>query len=350
MKQPISSKNTKNQIIDAYEALLKQVEEKKTEEPKKVQEQQQKLELTQKAKTLSDQGIVKDIAELKVSVSSVLDKLGVKITDEYNKFEELQKAIAIEKQNLQDLYSLSANTDSLAVMLLAQKEQKEKFEQEMNTKKTELDVHIKSESEKFDILMIDKRTLWKKEQEEHTLQTKETIELLKKNRTREEEEYIYNLKIDRKKEVDTYNEKLQKQEKDLKEKKTAFEKEFTERRVEIEAAEAELKALREENTTFPAKQEKAITNAVTDAITKIKTQHQFETELKAKGVEGELNLKDQTISALNTKIKEMDASMKEMSQKTSKAETSVKDIALKAIESSSAKPYVVERNNDIKTD
>ena len=68
-------------------------------------------------------------------------------------------------------------------------------------------------------------------------------------------------------------------------------------------------------------------------------------QLREKEVEGELKLKDQTISALNSKIKEMEASMKEMSQKTAVAETSVKEIAIKAIESKS-KSYFIEKNRD----
>ena len=40
MEQEVSTKNTKNEILAAYDELLKKVQEKKTDEPKKVQEQQ----------------------------------------------------------------------------------------------------------------------------------------------------------------------------------------------------------------------------------------------------------------------------------------------------------------------
>ena len=76
MEKKVTIKSTKNQIMDAYNDLLKKLQTNKTEEPKKVQEQQQKIELTDKAKTMSNEGIVKNLADLKVSVSSELDKLG----------------------------------------------------------------------------------------------------------------------------------------------------------------------------------------------------------------------------------------------------------------------------------
>ena len=135
MESNVTVKNTKNQILDAYNDLLQKLQVQRTEEPKKVQEQKKKEELVGSAKLLSNEGIVKGIADLKVNLSSALDQLGDSYITEYKKFEELQQAINVEKQNLEDLYQLSANTDSLAVMLLAQKEKREQFEIEMNERK-----------------------------------------------------------------------------------------------------------------------------------------------------------------------------------------------------------------------
>jgi hypothetical protein len=345
MEQKVSIKSTKNQIMDGYNELLRKLQSQKTEEPKKVQEQQQKIGLTDKAKSLSNQGIVEGIANLKVSVSAELDKLGDKFAAEYKKFEELQQAITIEKQNLEDLYQLSANTDSLAVMLLAQKEKREQFEQEMEQRKQELTEKINTEKDRHETEITEKRSLWKKEQTDQILVAKEEAIKIKKEREREEEEYKYTLKINRKKEIDLYEEKKQKLEKELAEKKAAFEKEFTERKAAIEAAETELLELRKKNTGFPTELEKAVNNAIKSTVEKMETTHKFEVQLREKEVEGELKLKEQTILAMNGKIKEMENNIKEMSQKTAKAETSVKDIAMKAIESSS-KQYIIERSNE----
>lgn len=341
MESDVSVKNTKNQILDAYNDLLQKLQVQRTEEPKKVQEQKKKEELVGNAKSLSNQGIVKGIAELKVNLSSALDQLGDKFITEYKNFEELQQAINVEKQNLEDLYQLSANTDSLAVMLLAQKEKKEQFEIEMTERKLELTGKINLENENHETEIQGKRVLWKKEQAEQVFTVKEEAAKTKKEREREGEEYQYNLKINRKKEVDQYEEKKQKLEKELTEKKTAFEKEFQERKIKIEEAETELLELRKKNSAFPAEMEKAVNTAVKTETEKLQSAHQFEKELKEIEVVGELKLKDQTIDTLKTKIKEMEISIKDMSQKTTTAESSVKDIAIKAIESSS-KPYYIE--------
>ena len=346
MESEISTKNTKSEILSAYDELLKKIQDKKTEEPKKVQEQQKQENLVKKAASLSNESIVKGIAGLKVELASTLDKLGENLVSEFRKFEELQQAITVEQKNLEDLYQLSVVADSLSVMLLAQKEKKEQFEEEIASRKTEFNENMNSEKERFETEMAEKKALWKKEQETWQQKNKEESEETKKNRTRAEEEYQYNLKISRKKEADIYEEKKQKLEKDLTEKRIAFEKEFAEREVKIKESEAELKELRTRNAAFPADLEKAVNASVLTVTEKLETTFRFEKELREKEALGELKLKEQIIETLKSKIKDMEINMKELSQKTATSEASVKDIAIKAIESTS-KPYFVEKTREV---
>jgi hypothetical protein len=163
---------------------------------------------------------------------------------------------------------------------------------------------------------------------------------------RAEEEYQYSIKITRKKEVDLYEEKKQKLEKDLADQRIAFEKEFAEREVKIKEAEAELKELRTRNAAFPADLEKAVNASVLAVTEKLETTFRFEKELREKEAQGELKLKEQIIETLKSKIKDMEITMKELSQKANNSEVSVKDIAIKAIESTS-KPYFVEKSREV---
>jgi hypothetical protein len=342
MEPEMSVKNTKNEILAAYEELMKKVQDKKTDEPKKIQEQQKQETIVKNTAALSHEGIVKEISGLKVSLSSSLDKLNENYLTEFRKFEELQQAIQYEKRQLEELYQLSASTDSLSAMLLAQKEKKEQFELEMAVRKAELEEKIKNEKERFDTEMAEKRGQWKKEQEMYAAQTKESLEEKKKVQTREDEEYQYNLKISRKKESDQYEEKKQKLEKELVDKKAAFEKDFAGRETKIKEAEAELNDLRIKCSSFPAELEKTV-NEVTKALSeKLETNFRFEKELKQKETEGDLKLKEQIIETLRAKIKDIETTTKEFSQKAVTAEASVKDIAIRAIESS-AKPYFIEK-------
>jgi DNA-binding transcriptional MerR regulator len=73
---------------------------------------------------------------------------------------------------------------------------------------------------------------------------------------------------------------------------------------------------------------------------------EFESKLIEKQNEGELKLKEQTIISLQEKIKEMQAQIKELTQKANLAESNVKDIAVKAIESSSKIQVFPAKEND----
>jgi len=325
----LSTKNTKNEILAAYDELLQKTQESKTEEPKKVQEKQIQETIVKTAAASSYDGIVKNLSNMKIELSSSLDKLGDRFVSEFKKFEELQQAIQIEKKSLDDLYQLSVTTDSLSVMLLAQKEKKKQYEDEMAALKS-----------KFEEDMSQSRLQWKKQQEETTEKLKEDADTLKKNRQRDEEDYQYTLKLTRKKETDLYEEKKAKLEKELAEKKATFEKDFAEREAKIKSAEKELAELKARNEAFPAEMEKAISAAVKNETARLKIENGFEKDLTAKQTEGEMKLKEQTILALQSKIKDLELTIKELTTKAVTAEASVKDIAIKAIESSSKIQFV----------
>jgi len=356
MTQEISTKNTKNQIMAAYEELLEKVQEQKSEEPKKLQEEARKKEVITTASRNSSEGIINGIGSLKLGVAKELDKLSEQLTAEYKKLEDIQKAITLEKQNLEDLYQLTANADSLAAMLMAQKEVKARFESEMAEKKAALEDELKNKKLSFDEKLSDEKEAlettmklqkeqWKIESQKWNEGQKELKESTDKQRKREEEEYLYNLKLTRKKETDIYEEKKAKLEKDLAEKKAAFEKEMAEREANVLANETELKDLRTRAANFPKELDAAVTNTNKTVSEMLKREFKFETELSAKQNEGELKLKDQTIVTLQSKIKDIETSLKELSAKASTAEATSKDIAMKAIDSA-RKVHIIEKNRD----
>jgi hypothetical protein len=356
MEPEISLKNTKNEILSAYEDALKQLQGQKNTEPKQAQEEKRQFEVVKKASENTTEGIVTGITTLKLNVAKELDKLSEQLSSEYKKLEDIQLAMRLEKKNLEELYQVTANADSLAAMIQAQKEKKALFETEMADKRLVLedkmkadklnsDEKIRNENDAFETTMKAQKELAKTEQAKWAEQQKELKEKTEKDRKREEEEYAYNLKLTRKKETDLYEEKKASQEKELAEKKKAFELEIAQREAQVVAAENELKELRTKNAAFPAEIDKAVATAVKLATEKLQAEFRFERELTAKQNEGDIKLKEQTVETLKSKIKDMDAIFAELSKKASVAETSVKDIAMKAIESSS-KPYFTERTKE----
>ena len=335
MTQEITSKNTKAQIIEAYEKLLSEVENSKKEVPKQMHEEKLRNEKVEKVAKVSSRGIATEISALKNNVGSSLEELERNLAEEFNKLKDIREAIEVEKKNLDDLYSLTATTDSLATMLLAQKKQKEDFE---------LEARIKKETYEKEISEL--REHWKIEKEKEINNEKEYHADKKKNRLREEDEYQYKLKIERKIDKDIYDSKKQKLEKELFNKKEDFEQETAKREANIKEAEQELSDLRKANKDFPVKLEKALELKEDEIIQQLTTRFEFDNKLLANQNEGELKLKEQTIVSLKEKISELQKMTKELSEKASKAENSMKDIAVKAIESSSKIQVFPSKEND----
>ncbi len=316
--EEITTKNTKSEILDAYEDLLKKVKNAKAEMPKQVQEEKQRTEVVAKVSNLSNDGIVKEISSLKISLNSSLDQLEKNLSNEFKKLEDIRLAIDVEKKNLEDLYALSANTDSLAAMILVQKERKEKFEKQMVDEETSFKLKMQVERENLETEMNSLRELWKTEKLKQTAEIKEFAEEQKKQRQRGEEEYLYNLKIGRQKENDAYETKKASLEKELHDKKSVFEHEITKREELVKTAEQEFAELRKVSAEFPKKLDDAVNSKEKEITEKMKTQFEFERKLSQKQFEGDLKLKEQTIISLQEKIAEMQASLKELSQKATR--------------------------------
>lgn len=90
-----------------------------------------------KVSGLSNEAIVKDIAGLKISLNASLEKLEHSLLEEYRMFSEVKEALDREARRLEEVYQISVNVDSLAALLLAQKEKKEEYEQKMQEKRDE---------------------------------------------------------------------------------------------------------------------------------------------------------------------------------------------------------------------
>ncbi len=313
MDKQITTKSTKNDILKAYNDLLTEIKEKKTDNPKIVAEQEKKQAVVKEASQSNHEMIIKNMSELKMRMGNYFEELENQLITESKKLSGISEAIEIEQQNLEDIYGIKANADSLAALLQAQKEKKEAFE---------------------------------KEQTEKAAMAKEELETEKKERKREEDEFQYNLKISRKKELDIYAEKQNKLEKELKEKKTAFEKEVKEREEYLSAREGELKEYKEKVESFPAELENAVKTATTQLKAELKTQYEYETQIATKDTEAELRLKEQEISNLKAKIEDQSRMIDELSKKANDASSQVQDIALKAIESSSNKQQFIVREKE----
>lgn len=325
MEPEISAKNTKNEILDAYNALLKKIKEQKPVDRQVEKEKVEKKEIVETAARNSVETIVKGLADLKLAITKALDDMEQQLIGESKRLQGIRQAIAIEQKNLEEIHEIRADADSLAALLLAQKEKKQTFEAEIEQKRGD-----------FEAEMVQKRLLWKKEQEDYERAKKEREEEVKKARQREEEEYSYNRQLQRKKDQDAYAASKAVLEKELEDKRQTLERSWSERESALAAREKELADLKARVESFPKELEKAVRDTEKAVTERLQFTFKHEAEIGVREREGERKLSQQIIASLEAKIKEQDELIRQLTQKANEAGLQVQSIAIKAIEGASS--------------
>jgi len=99
MEKTVSEKNTKSQILEAYEKLLKKVEEKSNDNPREVQQRKENTQTLKKATEASGESIINEISKIKSEFTSSLETMASELIEERKKLETIQDAISIEEKS-----------------------------------------------------------------------------------------------------------------------------------------------------------------------------------------------------------------------------------------------------------
>ncbi len=315
----VSVKNTKEQILVAYNEVLTKLTEKQIATPQEQKKEEEAQAVVKKATNHSSDDILDDLSSLKSKTIKQIDSLSEQILCEFEKLANLREAITIEQKHLQDLYQINDTANTLSVLLQTQEQQKEQFKLEME--------QTKQASEED---MTVEKSHWHEQRTQLELDYKEQKDILGKTRKREEEEYIYTLELNRRKEIDEYNNK-----------KATTEKELSELKNNLLKQEADLiekgknyDALKMQVEQTPIQIKEAVSSAEGLLRTQISQQYEYETQLKQRESEGVLKLKEQSINYLEDKIKGQEIIIKELTEKADLATQQVQSIACRALDTS----------------
>jgi len=323
----LSMSNTKQEMMDAYQGVLKLLEEKKETElkPEKKLEEKKTKEAVRIADSLSSEGVVQEISGLKIEIGKVLTQIGDKLEDEVNKFKAIQSAIELREKELQELYEIEKSALTLAALIETQNQKRQQFEAEMTARKEELNQDIQTQ-----------RLEWAKEKEEYEGQIKERDLTEKKKREREKEEYDYSFKRQQMLAKDKFEDEKAKLEKEIQLKKAQMESELKEREKVIAQKEEELNDLRKKVSLFPKELETTVGKAVKETTEKLNLEAKNREELLKKEFIGDRNVLTTRIESLDKTVKEQNAQIAGLTQFLEKANQKVQEIAVKALESASA--------------
>lgn len=309
-----SLKNTKPQILTAYQELLKRYEDKIKADKSGQQEEKKEIKAREVVKKASDctvENVIKTIANLKIELGKSMDFLANTLTSEAGKLAEVEQAIILEKQKLKELHEIEATAETFAALVKMKAEEQKKFEEEIAAAKM----------------------AWEKEKEQHEVAASEALDELKKSREREKEEYDYTLALEHRRLEQEDEEKSRLFEKKLKEERMAQEKEMAEREQILVARENEFADLKTKAETFPKQLEEAINQARRESFEEAKKQAQIEAKLTAKENESVKAVLELKVANLEETVKKQTAEIGVLTQKLNEAYKQVQEIALRTIDS-----------------
>lgn len=318
----ISRTSTKQEMLEAYNSLLKQLQEKGKEDLKPQEEIEKKKakETTTKADSLSAEGVVKGIGGLKLEIGKMLTRITDGLEEEVDKYNRVKEAIEIKEKELQEIYEIEKAAQTLAALIESQSEKRRAFELEMEEERETL-------NRERQMLRIE----WEKEKKLHEAQTKERDAEEAKARQREKEDYVYNSKREQFLEKDKFEDERRKQEKAFHLSKEQVEQQLAKREEEIKVKEEELNQLQKKVEVFPKEIEAAVNKAVKETTEKTQLEARNKEELFKKSFEGERNVLATKIESLEKLAKEQREQISKLSQQMENAYQKMQEMAIKAV-------------------
>ena len=324
--EPLTLKNTKQQMLDAYHELVKKLEEKRESELKPEQKAEtQKVERAVKtADSLSLDGVTEGIGKIKSEINKLFGALVDKSENELTKYDQIKEAIRAKEKELEDIFEIRKSASSLAALIEAQNQRRKEFEVEMEEKKEQLSAEMEQT-----------RKAWETEKAQYEAESKERRAGEAKKWEREKEEYEYSFKREHQLSRDKFEDEKAKTEKELTEKRQQVEKELAERESVVAEREKKIDALEKRIAELEKQRDEAIATAVQEATDDLRSDFEAKETLLKKEFEGERNVFTTRIHSLEETVKKQGEQIGVFSKQLEKAGVQVQDIAVKAIEGSS---------------
>ena len=323
----LSLSNTKQEMLEAYNSILKQLEAQREAElkPEKKIEEKKAKEVIQVAESLSTEGVAKEISNLKIEASKTLAQISDRLEEEIAKFRAVQNAIVLKEKELQEVYEIEKSAVTLAALIESQNQKRQQFESEMAEKKESLGQEIET-----------LRAERERGKNDYEAEIKERDIAEKKRRDREKEEYEYSFKREQKLAKDKFEDEKAKLEKEIQIKKEQMQSELKEREKVVVEKEGELNELRKKVNAFPKELETTVAKAIKETTDRLNLEAKNREELVKKEFIGERNVLTTRIESLEKIVKEQSEQIAKFSQQLEKAYQQVQDIAVKTIEGSSS--------------
>ena len=137
----VAAKDSKQQLMQAFEQIIAEKQKSNSNIATKQEEAEKEKdkEISAAASAYTVDGIVKGLADLQLEFGTIVNELSEKLAKENSKLDELNRAIEVETQYLQELQKIRIVADTLDVLTQEHQENLSKIEADINQKKEALE-------------------------------------------------------------------------------------------------------------------------------------------------------------------------------------------------------------------
>ena len=326
----ISLKNTKQEILESYENIKKELEEKEKQSlnADKIIQERQNTETVKKSDKLIEENINEKINLLKADIINSLNELSEKLSQAEIDYKNLKSSIGVKDNYLKEIYGIEHSALSLASLIEANNFKKTQFEKEYLDRKNILESELEELRKKIE-----------NEKKSYEILTKEKENEFKIYWDRKKEEFEYNFKRESEQKLNSLGDDLKNLKRSIEEEKEKFQKEIFEKNKALEERDRKITEkeqtyaeLAEKTAAFPTKLESEVSGAVKSTTEKLKSEFALGKELILKEYEGKLNVLNTKIESLEKIIEEQNKYISVLTAQHEKAYMQVQQIATSAIQ------------------
>ena len=318
-------KETKDQIMSAFNKVLTEYRtlESKVETKEEGVEKEKNKALLTKVEQYTVDNIVNSMAVLQLDFSNLTKEIATRLTNESEILAELKKAIKVETERLDQLKNIRLVADALYILRQEHQERLKHLENQTQ----EIKENIAKEQEKY-------RKNWAKEQANFDIKIAEETELITKQREQEEADFNYQLEVNRKREMDEYEETKRNQERELRLANQEKTKGWQEREAKLKAEDKEFKENQQKISGFEEQIKTETNKARGEAIKEAEREAQIKANLLEKEWESAKQGSEFKIQSLEATIAKQTEQITEIMNQLQTATTQAQNLALRAFNNS----------------
>lgn len=269
---------------------------------KKIKKQSEKV--LDVVSTLKPQTVIEEIGALQNTLQGTLAGLSAQISIKLEQMKNVDEAIVLKQEELNELYGIDAEALSLEEMREKHEQEDSDWQKQCFARQAQLE---DDEEERV------KR--WQREEEEHSYDIAQ-----KKKRSQEE----YNVEIATRRRAETIRQE------DL-------EKQWKTREEIISTQEKDVVALKTQVAGFDDRLKAETAKAEAIAISRVKKEYEHEVMMLKKDIESEKVLNSTKVSALDDTINNLQMQISDLQKQLSEARTDAKEVTSAALRSASGR-------------